>query len=550
MEHRSIKVWLASFQSACSQQNGDAIAAMFSDDGLWRDYLAFDTALQTIEGRERIAKFASQHCNNVGLTALNVEDNASADEGSFSFNNRLGKGRGYIRLKDGLCTTLFTSLLDLSHVEKKDSARAEAADPFVLIVGGGQSGLALGAQLSHLNISYLIVDKYPNVGDQWRSRYDSLVLHDPVWYDHLPFLKYPESWPVFTPKEKMGDWLEHYANTLDLNVSTSTTLINARFDSDRHRWTARMESGGIESNVYATHLVMALGLSGFPHRPAFKGQETFSGRQLHSSEFKVKEHMTGKNVVVVGANNSAHDIAADLVDVDAKPILLQRSSTLVVKQSVYCNKLLGKLYSKEAVERGIDVDEADFQFSTVPMRLLEERHRELWKEIQNDDKEFYKQLGDAGFNLDFAEDGAGLGLKYRRTASGYYIDVGASQMVIDGRIGIRSGVNIDRLTKNHIVLDSGESIAADIIVYATGYGNMVDWVSALINSETAERIGPCWGYGSGTKGDPGPWLGELRNMWMPTAQKGLWFMGGNLAQVRYFSHVLALQLQARILDVV
>jgi putative flavoprotein involved in K+ transport len=87
-------------------------------------------------------------------------------------------------------------------------------------------------------------------------------------------------------------------------------------------------------------------------------------------------------------------------------------------------------------------------------------------------------------------------------------------------------------------------------VYATGYGNMVDWVSVLINHKTATRVGPCWGYGSGTKGDPGPWQGELKNMWKPTAQPGLWFMGGNLAQARYFSRILALQLQARYIGVV
>jgi putative flavoprotein involved in K+ transport len=249
-------------------------------------------------------------------------------------------------------------------------------------------------------------------------------------------------------------------------------------------------------------------------------------------------------VVVVGANNSAHDITSALVEVGAQPVMLQRSSTLVVKQSVYCNKMLGKLYSKAAIAQGIDADEGDFIFSSVPMRLMETRHRELWREIQAEDAEFYQRLTNAGFAIDFAEDGTGLGLKYRRTASGYYIDVGASEMVMDGRISVRSGVNIERLTETHVVLDNGESLPADVLVYATGYGNMIDWVAKLIDQDTAERVGPCWGYGSNTKGDPGPWVGELRNMWKPTAQPGLWFMGGNLAQARYFSKMLAMQLKA------
>jgi putative flavoprotein involved in K+ transport len=289
---------------------------------------------------------------------------------------------------------------------------------------------------------------------------------------------------------------------------------------------------------------MALGLSGFPHTPSFTGRDEFVGPQIHSSNFQPTPELAGKNVVVVGANNSAHDIASALVEVGAHPVMLQRSSTLVVKQSVYCNKMLGKLYSKAAIAQGIDADEGDFIFSSVPMRLMETRHRELWREIQAEDAEFYQRLTDAGFAIDFAEDGTGLGLKYRRTASGYYIDVGASEMVMDGRISVRSGVNIERLTETHVMLDTGESLPADVLVYATGYGNMIDWVATLIDQDTAERVGPCWGYGSNTKGDPGPWVGELRNMWKPTAQPGLWFMGGNLAQARYFSKMLAMQLKA------
>ncbi|NCX71040.1 MAG: NAD(P)/FAD-dependent oxidoreductase, partial [Rhodobacteraceae bacterium] len=69
-----------------------------------------------------------------------------------------------------------------------------------------------------------------------------------------------------------------------------------------------------------------------------------------------------------------------------------------------------------------------------------------------------------------------------------------------------------------------------------------DWVAALIDQETAVKVGPCWGYGSATKGDPGPWIGELRNMWVKTEQENLWFTGGNLSQARYYSRLLALQL--------
>ena len=95
-------------------------------------------------------------------------------------------------------------------------------------------------------------------------------------------------------------------------------------------------------------------------------------------------------------------------------------------------------------------------------------------------------------------------------------------------------------------MQDGSFMPADVIVYATGYRPMSERVGQLISSEVERRIGPCWGLGSGTEGDPGPWEGELRNMWKPTAQKGLWFQGGNLMQARFHSLHLALQIKARL----
>ena len=91
----------------------------------------------------------------------------------------------------------------------------------------------------------------------------------------------------------------------------------------------------------------------------------------------------------------------------------------------------------------------------------------------------------------------------------------------------------------------GSELPAELVVYATGYGSMNEWAAQLISEEVADKVGKCWGVGSGTDKDPGPWEGELRNMWRPTQQEALWFMGGNLFQARVFSLTLALQLKAR-----
>ncbi len=534
--------WLSAFARASAKGNGDAIAKTFQPDGFWRDYLPFGWTLQTLEGQGAIAAFGAAHGASTGFSDPVFEGEPDATEGFFRFHTAHGPGKGHIRLERGLCKTLFTMLDGLN---APAPSAPDPAAPFVLVVGGGQGGLALGAQLQDLGVPYLIVDKYPRAGDQWRSRYDSLVLHDPVWYDHMPFKPFPLDWPVFTPKDRMGDWLEAYARDLNLNIWTNTEFRNARFDDQTATWTANLMRDGTAVTVTPTHLVMALGLSGFPRLPDFPGQDAFKGPQFHSSAYTGGKDFAGQDVVVVGANNSAHDIASDLVGFGAKPVMVQRSSTLVVDQSDYCDRILGPLYSAEAVERGLTTDKADTLQASVPLRLMERNHRKIWDQIRTDRKDFYDGLTQAGFALDFAEDGAGLGLKYRRTASGYYIDVGGAAMVADGRIGVRSGHSISHLTDRAVVLDTDEALPADAVIYATGYGDMTDWVAALIDPDTAQKVGPCWGYGSGTKGDPGPWIGELRNMWVETAQPGLWFTGGNLSQARFYSRLLALQLAKR-----
>jgi putative flavoprotein involved in K+ transport len=136
-------------------------------------------------------------------------------------------------------------------------------------------------------------------------------------------------------------------------------------------------------------------------------------------------------------------------------------------------------------------------------------------------------------------------MKYLRRGSGYYIDVGAGDLVADGRVRLVHG-QVRELTEDAVVLEDGTELPADLVVYATGYGSMSGWLDDLISPEVASKVGKVWGLGSGTTKDPGPWEGEQRNMWKPTQQPGLWFHGGNLHQSRYYSLYLALQLKARL----
>jgi putative flavoprotein involved in K+ transport len=225
--------------------------------------------------------------------------------------------------------------------------------------------------------------------------------------------------------------------------------------------------------------------------------------------------------------------------------MIQRSSTHVAKSDTLMELALGSLYSEDALANGIDHHMADLIFASIPYKLLGSFQIPIYEEMAKRDKDFYDGLKKAGFMLVFGDDGSGLFMKYLRRGSGYYIDVGASELVANGSIKLKSGVAVKEIRQNSIVFDDGSELDTDLIVLATGYNSMNGWAADLISQDVADKVGKCWGLGSDTRKDPGPWEGELRNMWKPTQHPQLWFHGGNLHQSRHYSQFLSLQIKAR-----
>ncbi len=147
--------------------------------------------------------------------------------------------------------------------------------------------------------------------------------------------------------------------------------------------------------------------------------------------------------------------------------MVQRTSTHIAKSETLMDLALGALYSEEALKNGISTHMADMIFASLPYKILPALQVPVYEEMARRDKDLYDRLEKAGFMLDFGEDGSGLFVKYLRRGSGYYIDVGASELVADGRIKLKRG-QAERYTENGIVVD-GEELPADLIVLATGY---------------------------------------------------------------------------------
>ncbi|RWE03724.1 NAD(P)/FAD-dependent oxidoreductase [Mesorhizobium sp.] len=571
---------LDKFGKALEAGDIDAAVNCFQEDCYWRDLVTFTWNLKTMEGRGQVRDMLQAMLADIKPTGWTVAEGEEATEDGgittawVTFETGVARGFGLVRFKGDLIWTLLTTIAELKgHEEKagftrplgakhghgkgRKTWREEREDeiaelgntrqPYVVIIGGGQGGIALGARLKQLGVPTIIVEKNERPGDSWRKRYKSLCLHDPVWYDHLPYIDFPKNWPVFAPKDKIGDWLEMYTKVMELNYWSSTTAKSAAYDEKAKEWTVVVERDGREIVLKPKQLVLATGMSGKANWPKYKGQDIFKGEQQHSSTHPGPDKYRGKKVVVIGSNNSAHDICAALWEAGVDVTMVQRSSTHIVRSDTLMDIGLGALYSEQAVENGMTTRKADMIFASLPYRILHEFQIPLYQQMKERDAKFYADLEKAGFMLDWGDDDSGLFMKYLRRGSGYYIDVGACDLVIDGSIKLKSGpgAGVQELTETAVKFVDGTELPADLVIYATGYGSMNGWAADLISQEVADKVGKVWGLGSNTTKDPGSWEGEQRNMWKPTQQEALWFHGGNLHQSRHYSQYLSLQLKAR-----
>ena len=461
---------LDDFGRALEAGDVDAACGMFVEDCYWRDLVTFTWNISTAEGRDQVADMLRHQLEATQPSGWALAEDELPEEADgvvtawIRFETGAARGYGLMRLRDGRIWTLLTTMAELKGFEEpegferplgakhgaaknrpswKEERDTELAtlgyetQPYTVIVGGGQGGIALGARLRQLGVPTIIVEKNDRPGDSWRNRYKSLCLHDPVWYDHLPYLKFPDNWPVFSPKDKLGDWLEFYTRVMELNYWSRTTCKSAQYDEQSGEWTIQVDRDGEEVTLRPKQLVLATGMSGKPNIPDFPGMDKFRGDQHHSSKHPGPDAYRGKKAVVVGSNNSAHDICTALWENDVDVTMVQRSSTHIVRSESLMEIGLGPLYSEEAVRAGMTTEKADLIFASVPYGLLADFQKPVYEQIAERDAEFYAGLEKAGFAHDWGDDDSGLFMKYLRRGGGYYIDVGASQLSSTARSSLR-----------------------------------------------------------------------------------------------------------------
>jgi len=564
MKIETVADWLSRFEKA----DASSLRSLFHADCHWRDVLALTWRIETFSGRDAVvqALSAAPRPSHVEIdpdrTPPRPAMRAGQDviEAIFRFETADGRGDGVVRLTpdaDGTLKawTLMTALEELKgHEEqvgrarphgesysrdfrgpnwldlRKESAAYEDRDPAVLVVGGGQAGLSIAARLTQLGIDTLIVDRLPRIGDNWRTRYHALTLHNQVQVNHLPYMPFPPNWPTYIPKDKLAGWFEAYVESLELNYWTGTELEGGRYDEDEGRWTVTLRrADGTTRTMKPRHIVMATGVSGIPNIPNIPSLKDFKGTVLHSSQYEDGDAWAGKRAIVIGTGNSGHDIAQDLQSSGADVTLVQRSPTLIVNIEPSA-QLPYALY-----DEGPSLEDCDLITVATPLALGHKTHQILTERARQIDKPLLDGLERIGFRLDFGENGTGWQFKYLTRGGGYYFNVGCSDLLVAGKIRLAQFADIDRFTADGARLRSGETMPADLIVLATGYQGQEQLVARLFGEETAERVGPIWGFGPEQ---------ELRNMFMRTPQPGLWFIAGSLAQCRIYSKYMALQIKA------
>jgi cation diffusion facilitator CzcD-associated flavoprotein CzcO len=554
---------LAALSSALSKGDADAFTALFLEHGVWRDKLAYTWDYRTFNFRASIAKAAADLLPSTRASKFELFTPLPAIQRPYpdleylqfcaKFDTPLVHATAMVNAvftKEGwkiwTLHTVAEDLIEFPELPPADGhmtgdisfeAQREKDDdeirPDVLIVGGGQNGLALAARLKALGVPTLIVERAATVGEVWRKRYEYLSLHFPHWADHLPYFPYPEHWPTYTPAQKQGMYMEWYAQALELPIWASSSVVDAK--QDANGWTVNVNKGGIEvRTLHPKHVVMATSLCGVPMTPQVPGLEQWKGTARHSTAHDSSRNWVGKKVLVVGTSSSGFDTAYDCARRDIDVTILQRSPTYIMSLTHSVPRAIGGYEPKNGVRP--DLEEQDRIAFAMPVGPGEELGRRNAEVLENLDRELLDGLNAKGLRTWRGQRGTGNGTLGQTRNGGFYFDAGACEQIINGKIKVEQGA-IERFTADKVVLTGGREREYDLVVFATGFSSTVDSVKATLGEEIASRCGPIWGIDE---------EGEFRSAYKHSGVDNLWMMVGYLPYTRYHSKRLAIRLKALI----
>lgn len=350
------------------------------------------------------------------------------------------------------------------------------------------SGLALAARCKALGMDNLIVDRSDEVGDVWKKRYEYLSLHFPHWADDLPYFTYPKHWPMYTPAQKQGIYMEWYASALELNVWNKSSVVKADQD-EAGNWTVVVNKGGNEERtLHPKQVVMATSLCGVPMIPVIPGMENFKGVIRHSSAHDSSAEFVGKKVCVVGTSSSGFDTAFDCSRRGVDVTMLQRSPTYIMSLTHSVPAILNG-YRPDAKGSRPDLEDVDRLFVATPIGPGEELGRRTAKTLEDLDKPLLDALHARGLRTWRGQRGTGNSTLSQTRNGGFYFDAGACEDIINGKIKVEPGY-IERFTEDKVIFNDGREREFDLVIFATGFSNTIDSIRSTLGEKIASQCGP------------------------------------------------------------
>ncbi|CAI7654862.1 unnamed protein product [Penicillium glandicola] len=554
---------IARLSTATSEEDAQAFAGLFLDYGVWRDRLSFTWDFRTFNFKEAILKAATDllaqtKARNFKLikpapVVSRPYDDFAQLQFVVSFETEIVLASAVINAvltQDGwkiyTMHTIAESLTQFPDqgapdghmigITSWESQRSEAintVDPEVLIIGGGQNGLAMAARLKVLGMSSLIIERSDEIGDIWKKRYEYLSLHFPHWPDALPYFKYPQHWPTYTPAQKQALYMKWYASALELNVWTKSEVVKAEQDTEGN-WSVVINKEDKETRtLHPKQLIMATSLCGVPYTPAVPGMPDFKGVIRHSSAHKSARDFVGKKVCVVGTSSSGFDTAYECARLGIDVTLLQRSPTYVMSLTHSVPRMLGG-YAPDKNGNLPDTETQDRLNFSTPVGPGEELAKRTAKDLEDLDRPLLEALNARGLRTWRGQRDTGNSTLSQTRNGGFYFDAGACDEIINGNIKVEPGF-IEKFTEDKVILNGGREKEFDLVVFATGFSNTIDSIKNTLGEKIASQCGPIWGIDE---------EGEYKTVFRETGVPNMWIMVGFLPLTRYASRLLALRLKA------
>ncbi|EJC98968.1 FAD/NAD-binding domain-containing protein [Fomitiporia mediterranea MF3/22] len=564
--------WIKAFGDAVSQANVKALLDCLEPSCWFRDLLVFNPSLETRHGHDAIRTHLQSALGKAQVSNVVLDSHPHGSprasqvgpvlppiiETAFDFETPKALGKGYVRLNypkegDGEIPKALAVMMMLrdwkGHEEPQNESGVYGGHTLTWgeiipshrsiltprLVGAGQAGLDTAARFRQMGIRAIVIEQTARVGDVWRNRYPTLALHTPRSHHGLLYQPFPSNWPTFTPRDKLANWFERYAEDQDLVVWTSTTLVpTPKYDSTTKRWDLTVIRNCTPIRLRPQHIVMAMSALGDPVIPSLKGSSSFGGDILHAGTFPGAEQYKGKRVVVLGAGNTSVDICQDLVFRGAQSVtMIQRSETCVVSDK-YVTTMITSVFPEDR-----PTYYSDLSFAGLPLGAFRELGKILQPFVDELHKDMHDGLKKAGMKLFAGPDGSGqLVMAFDRqgasltdlsTLKGYFVDVGCAELIINGKVKVKQGVEIDHLTEKTAVFTDGSELEADAIILATGWHPVREKLVRLFGKEAIDKTSPLMGNDE---------HGEMRAGWKPSGQPGLWFAIGDFSIARFASKLL------------